>query len=203
MKVMLAIVWLVGIARADVPVPEAKPDKSAVEAGDANLEPTGRGSVTATFAVGGGMTIGLGVAGSVGRGGSGSFRIGRSATPHTVITLELAGVALFHAVKTTNPDGSPGKTTLKTNQDSNLMIGGQYFVSSALWFRGAAGFGVYKTEEVGPGITLVGPAGLFGAGFDLIRRRHVALGFEMMSISMINRDGILSSNGFMLDLSVD
>lgn len=199
MKRLVAAGMLVaGSAHADPP-PEPKPDPSAVEAGDANLESTERRQgLNVTLALGGGMTLGFGIEGSVGRGGSGSFRIGERATTHTVITLEAAGVALFHAVKTTS-----GMSELKTNKDSNILLGGQYFVNSALWVRGAVGFGVYKTQEIGDGITLVGPAVAVGAGFDLARWRRIGVGLEVMSISMMNRDGVLSSSGFMLDLSVD
>jgi hypothetical protein len=181
---------------------EPAPDPAVAAAGEANLESTARHEgLDLTLALGGGLTLGIGIADSVGRGGAGSLRIGHAATPRSVLTLELAGVALFHAVKTTT-----GETTTRTNNDSNLLIGAQYFVHPALWLRVAVGFGIYRAEAVGPSaddVRLMGPSGAVGAGFDLVRWRRAAIGLEMISIGMINREGLLSSNGFMLDVSVD
>ncbi len=177
------------------------PDPAAVAAADANLESTARHQgLSFTAALGGGLTLGIGIDDSVGRGGAGSFRLGIAATPKTVITLELAVVALFHAVKTT------GETTTRTNKDTNFMLGAQYFVNAALWVRGAVGLGVYRAEAVGASaddVRLIGPAGVFGVGLDFVRWRRAAIGLELMSIGMLNREGLLSSNGFMLNLSID
>ena len=97
------VVWLAvaaahtGLARA------GEPDPTATAAGDANLESTARRQGTnLTLGFGGGFSLGFGIDGSVGRGGSGSLRLGQVATPRVVLTLELSGVALFHAVKTTS-----------------------------------------------------------------------------------------------------
>ncbi len=184
-----------GLAHAD----EGAPDPAATAAGDANLESTARRKgMSVTFAAGGGLTFGLGIADSVGRGGAAALRLGHVATPRTVLTLELVGVALFHAVQTTS-----GMTERRTNRDSNLLVGGQYFVNSALWVRGAVGLGVYRADSVADDTTLIGPAGALGAGVDVLRWKRVALGLEIMSIGMLNKDGVLSSNAVMLNASVE
>ncbi|HEU0032093.1 MAG TPA: hypothetical protein VFQ53_15775 [Kofleriaceae bacterium] len=179
---------------------DPQPDPAAERAGDANLESTSRRSGrNFTAALGGGLTLGFGIEDSVGRGGSASFRLGQVATERSVLTLEIAGVASFHKV---NAEGAE----LKRNDDTNFLVGAQRWINPALWVRIAVGLGVYKGDDVGPDlddVTLVGPAGLFGAGFDLVRTRRLAFGIEMMSIGMINRDGLLASNAFMLDLSIE
>jgi hypothetical protein len=53
------------------------------------------------------------------------------------------------------------------------------------------------------GSTLAGPAGVVGVGVDILRRRRLSFGLEYMSIGMINRDGFLSSNAFMVDLAIE
>lgn len=201
MRALVLVCGFAGVAHADGPATDPKPDPAAVDAADANLESTARRQgLSLTFAVGGGVTLGFGIDNAVGRGGSGSFRLGKVANSRAVVTLEVAGVALFHAVKTTT-----GKSELHTNQDSNVLVGMQYYVNPSLWVRGAVGIGGYKTSELSPAdeVRLLGPAGAIGAGVDLVRWRRAAIGLEFMTISMINRDGILSSSGFMLDLSVD
>jgi len=183
-------------------ITHAEPDPAVAAAGEANLEPTERHQgLSFALALGGGFTLGFGIDDSVGRGGAGSLRLGQAATPRSAITLEVAAAALFHAVKTTS-----GETTTRTNNDSNLLVGAQYFLGPGLWLRAAVGFGVYRARSVGPSaddVTLFGPSGVVGAGVDLVRRHRTAIGFELMSIGMLNREGLLSSNGFMLNLSVD
>lgn len=188
-----------GIAHAD---PEADP---VTVAGDANLESeSAHHDSYVTLALGGGLTIGYGIRDSIGRGGAGSFRVGNMMSQQGMLTLELAGVALLHAVET-----SSGNSELKTNQDTNLLIGLQYFLATSFWIRGGVGLGIYKgvSVQLGNGtrgdVTLVGPAGVLGGGIDVIRWGPASIGVEMMSIAMLNRDGILSSGGLMLNLSID
>jgi hypothetical protein len=192
------------------PFPESPPDPSATTAAEANLESTARRrGFNLTLAGGGGLTVGFGVEDAVGNGGSGTLRIGRVATPRTQLTLELSGVVLLHTVE--KPNGTSGKAR---NEDSNLLAGFQFYVNRSLWIRGAFGIGGYTARQVPVGrdamgnivfgeVTLAGPAGAVGAGIDILRFRRFSVGLEAMSIGMINREGILSSNGFMVDITIE
>jgi hypothetical protein len=204
---ILAVVLAAPAARADVlpPVPDPVPDPAAKDAGNANLESTWRRKGTSfTLGIGTGLTIGLGIEDAVGSGGAFSFRLGHAATERAVLTLELTGVVLLHKLETEMVNDKENR-----NDDTNLLAGAMYYVNRALWVRAAVGFGVYQGRNVGIGggmvgdVTLVGPAGLVGAGIDLVRLNHFKMGFELMSISMLNREGILSSSGMLLGLQLD
>ena len=72
------------------PIVDAAPsiDPAAARAADANLESTAsRRWFTGALALGPSITIGNGT----GNGGALSLRLGQVATPHTVITFEIAG----------------------------------------------------------------------------------------------------------------
>src|SRR5688572_4792418 len=94
----LAGLAIAGVARAAPAAPQdTAPDRAAIDAADANLEPTiRRRGTTFTLALGGGLMAGFGIAGSVGRAGSVSLRLGQVATPRLVLTLETAITAVLH-----------------------------------------------------------------------------------------------------------
>jgi len=180
----------------DPPPPPSPPDPIVDSVRDANLESAARHQGrNVTLAIGGGFTIGFGIDNSVGRGGGFSARLAQVATPRIALTAEIAAVTLFHQVK-----GTQMSSDIKRDQDTNLMIGAQFYTAGSLWLRFATGFGVYKAADAPQ---LAGPAGLLGAGFDIVRSRRVSFGAEFMTIGMINRDGLLSSNVFMFDLSIE
>ena len=199
-RVAILVVAMLGSARAE-------PDPSVEDAGEHNLESIERrAGFTFAIALGGGLTFGIGHDPPIGRGGAGSLRIGQVATRHTVFTFELASSALFHAV--TGEDGS--MSAIHTNQGTSLLAGAQYYISGSLWIRGAAGFSVYKGDEVllddGPergDITRLGGSGVAGAGFSIVQFRRTAIGVELFSHLLINRDGVLSSNALLFNFTVD
>jgi len=177
----------------DPPPPPSPPDPIVDTAADANLEPTERHQgLNFTAALGAGFTVGIGIGDSVGRGPSASFRLASIARPRVALTAEIASVTLLHR--------KAAMGSIERDQDSNLLLGAQFYAKSSLWVRIAAGLGVYQPSG---GSTLAGPAGLLGVGFDIVRRRRLSFGAEYMSIGMINRDGFLSSNAFMIDLAVE
>ena len=187
-------------------VAHAEPDPSVVDAGEKNLESVARRrGFTFAIALGGGLTFGIGHDPPIGRGGAGSLRIGQVATRNTVFTFELAGSALFHAVK--GSDGS--KSEIHTNQGTSLLAGAQYYATSSLWLRGAVGFGVYKGDAVmlddgvRGDITRIGGSATAGAGLSIVQFRRTAIGVELFSHLMINRDGVLSSNALLFNFTVD
>ncbi len=177
----------------DPPPPPSPPDPIVDAAADANLEPTDRHQgLNFTAALGAGFTVGIGIDNSVGRGPSASFRLASMARPRIALTAEIASVTLLHRQASMGP--------IERDQDSNLLIGAQFYAKSSLWVRIAAGVGVYTPSG---GSTLAGPAGVVGVGVDILRRRRLSFGLEYMSIGMINRDGFLSSNAFMVDLAIE
>jgi len=182
-------------------------DPAVVDAEEKNLESVARRrGFTFAIALGGGLTFGVGHDPPIGRGGAGSLRIGQVATRHTVFTFELAGSALFHAVK-----GSDGSTSeVHTNQGTSVLAGAQYYINGSLWLRGAVGFGVYKGDDVliddGPmrgDITRIGGSATAGGGISIVQFRRTAVGVELFSHLMINRDGVLSSNALLFNFTVD
>ena len=200
---------LVVIAVAAPAWAEPAPDPAAAQVGEANLESTAsRKGYVVTLAVGGAVTLGFGVNDSTGTGGAGTLRLAYVATPRTLVTIELAGSALFHQVKMGT------ETETYTNQVTNLLVGAQVYANAALWFRIAGGFGRYLGDEVlldaAPGtpqrrgdLRLAGPAVAGGAGVDIARFWRFRLGAEIQATGMLNREGLLSSGGFLIGLTFD
>ena len=180
---------------------EPAPDPAALEAGDANLESIAlRKGFIFTLALGGSLSVGLGMDNATGQGGALTLRLARVANARTVFATELVGSALFFSV-----NGS----LYQTNATS-FLIAGQYYLNPALWIRGAAGLGRYAGGELRMGdaifrerFRLLGPAGSAGAGIDIVRLKRLRASVEFCSTAMFNRDGVLSSNGFLVGLSID
>jgi hypothetical protein len=109
--------------------------------------------------------------------------------------------------------GMGAETKTYVNQVSNLLVGGQFYANAALWFRMAGGFGRYFGDHVTLSregglrkigdLRLAGPAISLGAGVDFVRLKRFRIGAELMATGMINREGLLSSGGFLVGLTVD
>ncbi|HSK03145.1 MAG TPA: hypothetical protein VK932_17960 [Kofleriaceae bacterium] len=180
--------------------PAPPPDPAAVEAGEANLEPIERRGIVFTVALGGGLSIGLGMDNATGQGGAGTLRVGHVANARTVVAAEFIGSALFFGVS-----GELYRTDVQ-----NLVISGQRYISPALWVRAGVGFGRYAGNELRMGdaifrerFRLAGPVGSAGAGVDVLRFRRVRASLEVCSTAMFNREGVMASNAFLLGLSFD
>lgn len=209
MKLVVAGVLLV----ASTAIADDKPDPSVINASEANLESNeARQGLSVTLAAGGGITLGFGVNDSTGTGGAGVLRIAHVATRKSLVTLELVFSGLLHQVQ--EGMGTAAETKTYVNQVSNFLVGGQFYANPALWFRFAGGFGRYfgdnVTLESKPGqprkigdIHLAGPAISVGAGVDFVRLKRVRIGAELLATGMINREGLLSSGGFLVGLTVD
>lgn len=213
--VVVAGLAAASVARADAPgakpTPTAAPvaaaseppDSAATDAADANLESTAtRRGMTLAAAVGGGFIAGFGFDNSVGRGGAVAFRIGRVATPRTVITLELDIAVLLHK----RSDSSP----VDANTNAELFAGAQYFVSSGLSLRLGGGFGAYTARGIIDAMnpmmtrddTTIGPALLGGIGVELARIKWAVIGLEATTTAMIN-SGVLLGSSLKLGLSIE
>jgi hypothetical protein len=202
-KWLLPLVATAGIAHADpapvAPAADPAPDPAAERAADANLESVApRQGVTFSAALGGSLTLGIGLDDSVGKGGGGSFRLGHVMSHDSVVTVEL----LFSAVVRRAPDMS-----LVTNNNTNLLVGIQYFIGPSLFVRAAGGFGDYirNKVDVGGGVLgtrkVAGPAGAIGVGLEVIHAKHISVEFESFSVGMPNRDGLLSTTAFCIGAS--
>ncbi|TMQ07799.1 MAG: hypothetical protein E6J90_42490 [Deltaproteobacteria bacterium] len=214
---LAALVVLAGpLARAEprppAPAP-AEPDPAADHAGEANLESTSpRRGVTFTVSVGGGMILGLGVDNSTGRGGALSLRLGHVATPSTVIAFEIMGTGALHR-PAKDPQGNDAP--IETNTVTHLLAGAQHWINSSLWVRAAAGLGLYQgrgvrtmqdpvtNKTVYLDDTRLGPAVLGGVGFEVLRVRSAAFGFETAMAAAINREGVVASTFLNLGVSFD
>jgi hypothetical protein len=180
---------------------EPLPDPAAVEAGDANLESIAlRKGFIFTLALGGALSVGFGMDNATGQGGAVTLRLAHVANARAVFATELVGTALFFSV---------ARRVYRTDTTS-LLIAGQYYINPALWIRGAAGLGRYAGEQLRVDdiifrerFRLLGPAGSAGAGIDLVRLKRLRASIEFCSTAMINRDGVLSSNGLLVGLSID
>lgn len=213
MKALLAAGAVLAVAARAAADADVAPDPAAVEAGEANLaSEERRAGLVVTFAFGPGMTLGLGVNDSTGTGGAGTLRLAHVATRRSLVCVELIGSALFHTVRMgTGPDAT---STRYTNQVSSLLVGTQYYVNQALWLRLAGGLGRYFGDDVlleAPAgqpmrrgdVRYAGPAASVGAGLDLLRWKRLHAGLEIFSTGIVTRDGLLSSNGFLLAFSID
>lgn len=213
MKLVRRALLTMSIATSSLAAAEDKPDPAAVQAGEANLESTAqRKGLMLTLAAGGGVTLGFGVNDSTGTGGAAVLRLAHVATPRSLVTLEIAGSGLLHQVQ--EGMGPDAMTETYVNQVTNFLVGTQFYANPALWFRIAGGFGRYLGDEVlleaRPGtpqrrgdIRLAGPAVSVGAGIDFVRLKRVRIGAELMATGMINREGLLSSGGFLVGITVD
>lgn len=193
---LAAVMLAPAAARAD-----DKPDPAAVEAGDANLESRAlRKGMIFTLGLGGALSVGIGMTGATGQGGAGTLRLAHVANARTMLAVEVVGSALFFNVS----------EKLYRTDVTNFLISGQYYLNAALWLRGGLGFGRYGGPELRMGdfiarerFRYAGPAGSVGGGVDVVRLKRFRASVEFCSTAMLNRDGVLSSNGFLFGLSID
>lgn len=212
---LLVCVAVAAIARADVPPATSRPaatsavaaaadapDPAVAEAANANLEsPSPRRGLTFSIAGGGGLTVGFGINDSVGRGGSGSLRLGRYASDNTALTLEAAGTAVLH---------TPGTdSSAKANTVGELLAGVQYYANPSLWLRFAGGFAAYQRRGVQldngkiGNTTLLGPGILGGLGVEVARFHWAVLDVEVQTSAVIGLHGVLFASGLGFGVSID
>jgi hypothetical protein len=194
-----------GAARAAPPPAEA-PDPAVEYAADANLESTAnRQGFILAGAVGGGLLVGLGIAGSTGRGGSFDVRLGHVATPRTVITFEVGGTIVLHGTAQLTAMDS----VTYTNTNLNVLAGAQYYVTESLWLRFAGGLGRYQASHVESldrnvsiDVQQTGPAVLGGIGVDFARFKWAVFGIELGTSAMV-RSGVVLASDLRLGVAFD
>jgi hypothetical protein len=179
MRAALAIAWALAptAAGADDEHP-IRPDPRAVEAArEANLEPESvREGFAIGIALGPAVQLAYGVGTATGGGGGFNLRLGTVGSPRWVWLLELSATAFPH-------DDT-------ANQSAVVTFGGQLYLREAFWLRGGGGFASFtrragdtQTEQFG------GVGALGAAGFDLFRRRGLALSAEGASTLALYRGG--------------
>lgn len=184
---MLVLFALCGVASAD-PRPDPIADEEATEA---NLESKApRDGYVISLALGGGLLLGGDI--GVGRGGSGSIRVGHVATRHTVITFELNGTGAAHKPSMTSP--------VLTDTNVSLFAGALRYASKSTWVRAAGGLTVF-TPNSEPNLARAGLGGLLGGGLDLVRWGYLVLGLEVFGVASATGDGFKVNTGFLLGLT--
>ena len=185
------------------PYKPGQPDPIAVAAAeDANLEASNRRrGVMFSVALGSAAMLGrnLEIAGaepeSTGTGGLISFRFSYFANREALVYLELAGRVL------------PYKDTREATQFNtytHLGLGGQHYVTPALWLRAGLAFASFAEREDSATSTGTvtrfdyGVAAVGGGGLDLARGRWFALALELSVTAGYQFPGLIGSGGLAL-----
>lgn len=161
-------------ARTDEPPPPIDPDPRAVaEASEANLVPESvREGFAFGIAVGPAVQLGYGVRDATGKGPGVNLRFGTVASPSLIWLVEISTTAY----QKEDDDG-----TQHINQSAVATFGAQIYVKEAFWIRGGAGFATFTRRSGDAETGSFGGLGASGAGgFDLLRRRGLALSIEGM-----------------------
>jgi hypothetical protein len=159
-----------------------------------------------------GFLVGVGVGPSIfkgagdemsdlqGIGGDLNIRVGTSAGESLLWLLELQTGG--YLVELTTEAG----TGTTYNALGAVTLGGQIYVREALWLRGGAGLAGF-TEHEGrsgpevPGSRRAGLGLLGGGGYDVFRRRNVAISLEAASTLGLFRRGILGRTAFLMAIT--
>lgn len=198
MKALIAMI-AVALVVALVGVADADDEPAVAHVGEANLESKEvRQGVQLTGAIGGGLALGFSMEDTTGTGGVISLRLGEPMTPQWVLTIELAGGGQLHRTAEMNP-----RTVI--DNDTNLLFGAQFYPSDSFFVRGGFGLGTYLQNTAARDLAdhkYVGPAFVLGAGLELVKLKHFIFDFEVFSISMPNRAGLLATTAACLGLTI-
>ena len=191
---------LFGRGAKPVEAPPPPVDPAALRAADANLESTApRRGFTGALALGPSITIGNGT----GNGGALSLRLGQVATPHTVITFEIAGGAQLRRL------GAGAEAETVANSVLGLLVGAQRWIGPSLWVRIGGGVGTFTCPQkcegapLGDSVRLTGLAGIGGIGVEVVRVRGLTLGVELYALTQLNREGLFATGSLALSLGFD
>jgi hypothetical protein len=167
--------------------PPPIPDPVAVEAAsEANLEVNGprSGLAFGVFAMGWQQ---VGTVDDSGRGGGIGLRLGHSASPSTVVWVELvAGAFPGESVAKCGMTSTDEFCLSHIESNATLAISGQRYVGPNTWLRGGGGLATYtqvnvqlpdrnETREARAGLGV-----LAGLGVDIVRRHQTRLSLESM-----------------------
>ena len=191
MRALLVVAALARVASADDDEP------TVTRAGEANLASKSlRQGVQLSGVIGGALSIGFSMPDANGTGGAVSLRIGEPMTPSWVLNLELLGGGQLHRTTGTM------NTDPVIDNDTNALIGAQYYPSESFFIRAGVGVGTYKQTKAARDLhdhKYVGPAIAVGLG---LRVKHLIFDFELFSTSMLNREGLLATTAFGLGATI-
>lgn|GEM_PF-2526204 len=192
---VLALALAAGRAQADDAPPPIDPDPRAVdEAREANLVPTSvREGFAIGVALGPALQLGYGLSEASGTGTGFNLRVGTVASPRWVWLVEISTTAYL---------AEDDRAKTRVNQSAVLTFGGQLYVKDALWVRGGAGFASFTRRTEDTETMRFGGLGMVGAaGFDLVRRRGLAMSLEGMGSLALYKDGTVVGTSVLLGLS--
>jgi len=185
-RAALVLIALCGLASAENPDPIADE-----ESAEANLESKApRDGYVVSLSLGAGLLVGGDI--GVGRGGSGSLRVGHVATRHTVITFELTGTGAAHKPAM--------NSSAVTDTNVSLFAGALRYATKSTWVRTSGGITVF-TPNSDPKLARAGLGGLLGGGLDLVRWGYLVLGLEVFGVASATGDGFKVNTGFMVGLT--
>jgi len=191
MRLALALLLsLSGAAHAD----DAEP--AVTHAGEANLDPKGsRTNIQLTGALGGAVSLGFSMTDANGSGGALSLRLGEPMSPEWVLNLEVATVGQLHR--------AIDHMTLEVDQSTALLVGASYYPSDSLFVRFGLGGGNYIKRDLMGEHHFGGVDSIFGAGLEVIKVKHFVFDVEIWNLSLLNRDGLLSSSTFCIGATIN
>lgn len=174
-----------------------RPDPRAVaEAREANLEPeSSRSGLAIGFALGPNVQVSSGLRNASGTGGGFGLRFGTVASPRWVWLFELASTHYQQLEDTT------GQT--KINSSTLFTLGAQLYVKEAFWLRGGGGAANFtrRVRNEDPTANFWGVGVIGAGGLDLLRRRSLAISFEVLTTLARYRDGFVGAGSMQLGFS--
>jgi hypothetical protein len=201
---LLAAVVLTAAAatavRADVPraEPPRAAERAAIEAArEANFESrASRQGFVIAVSAGPGFQASPGIDEATGLGGVVSVRLGRVATPRTVVMLEVA---------TTVYKSDAGSEEEMLHQSTILGVSAQTYLQPSFWVRGGAGVAGFSRRESTLGRRLdsdLGVGALLGVGVEIVRRHSLALSLETFASAAYYGQGSVLSGAIALGLGI-
>jgi hypothetical protein len=188
--------------------PASPPDRAArAQADESNLQPIAERD---GIAVGASLIVWQQVStiDDADRGGGVVLRLGRAATPNTVVYLEVLTGAFLNITQDLNGGGTTKKETY-IEGSGGLMATAQTYVRSTVWLRAGGGLASYtqvvpdatKLDMPENRVAHVGLGAVGGIGVDLVRWRTTRLAFEAVQSLHRFRSGWLFDLGFGIGLT--
>ena len=174
-----------------------RPDPRAVaEAREANLEPeSSRSGLAVGVALGPNVQVSSGLRDASGTGAGFALRFGTVASPRWVWLAELASTHYQQLEESTD--------TTKINSSTLFTLGGQLYLKEAFWLRGGGGAANFtrRTRNEEPTASFWGVGVIGAGGLDLLRRRSLAISFEVLTTLARYRDGFVGAGSMQLGFS--
>jgi hypothetical protein len=142
------------------------------------------------------------------RGGGIALRLGATATPDTVVYLELSAGGFLNITKDASGGAVPRPKDSYIETSTALMVTAQTYVGPTLWLRAGGGFTSYTQVVPDNSRDMVemrqahgGLGAVTGIGLDVVRWRTTRLSLESIQSLQRFRTGWLLNLGFGLGLT--